>query len=713
MTGSSWIGALRGRLPGLRVGVRGSLFIAFAVIAGMALVISAGASLLLGQLERMTTDLSARDIPRLASSLQLQTHSAALATEAPTLLAADTTARLAERRDAVRRTQTRIAAKLGELIELGADKELVTSLTDTVKRTDEMIGKLDDVAQAQIAATAARMKTQEALQNAHADLITTATPLLKMAQTQVKAALTSGRAASETALQDMLLVESLTETVAAANLFSAELLAAAAAPDMERVNALRIRANQTLAPLQSSAEVLGQVLNGSGVPEAAARLAAFINPKDGLIEARRKELDSADLGQLMLDAARNLNVGLSTTVSQLVDNVKDETDMASAGARQKVATATVVMLALGALTLVGSVLFVWLYVGRSILRRIGVLQDAMKRLSDGDLDAAIDRGRQQDEIAAMAGALDVFRDNMIRARALDAEQDRDRAAKVERTSRIEGRIQEFENTVHVALESLLASANAMQQTAQDMTETAQRSSALAGTVAAAAEQTSVNVQTVSAGTEELSSSIAEISRQVTNSAEIANRAVAEATETDATMQGLAASASRISVVVDLIQNIASQTNLLALNATIEAARAGDAGRGFAVVASEVKTLASQTAQATDDIRSQIAEMQAATGTAVGAIRNVGTTIATINEVATTIAAAVEEQGVATREIARNIMHAAGGTSEVSSNIVGVSQSSQHAGATAGAVLSASDTLRREAETLRQEVDAFLAGIRAA
>lgn len=713
MTGSGLIGALRGRLPGLRVGVRGSLFIAFAVIAGMAIVISAGASLLLGQLEGMTTDLSARDIPRLASSLQLQTHSAALATEAPTLLAADTTARLAERRDAVRRTQTRIAAKLGELIELGADQELVTSLTETVKRTDEMIGKLDAAAQAQIAATAARMKTQEALQNAHADLITTATPLLKMAQTQVKAALTSGRAASETALQDMLLVESLTETVAAANLFTAELLAAAAAPDMERVNALKTRADQTLGPLHSSAEVLGQVLNGSGVPEAAARLATFINPKDGLIEARRKELDSADLGQLMLDAARNLNVGLSTTVSQLVDNVKVETDAASARARQKVATATIVMLALGALTLVGSVLFVWLYVGRNILRRIGMLQDAMKRLSDGDLDAAIDRGRQHDEIAAMAGSLDVFRDSMIRARALSAEQDRDRAAKIERTSRIEDRIQEFEKTVHVALEGLLASANAMQQTAQDMTETAQRSSTLAGTVAAAAEQTSVNVQTVSAGTEELSSSIAEISRQVTNSAEIANRAVAEATETDATMQGLAASASRISVVIDLIQNIASQTNLLALNATIEAARAGEAGRGFAVVASEVKTLASQTARATDDIRSQIAEMQAATGTAVGAIRNVGATIATINEVATTIAAAVEEQGVATREIARNIMHAAGGTSEVSSNIVGVSQSSQHAGTTAGEVLSASDALRREAEMLRQEIDTFLAGIRAA
>ncbi len=205
-----------------------------------------------------------------------------------------------------------------------------------------------------------------------------------------------------------------------------------------------------------------------------------------------------------------------------------------------------------------------------------------------------------------------------------------------------------------------------------MSATADQSSALVSAVASAAEETSVNVQTVSSGTEQLSSSIAEIGRQVVTSAEIARKAVDEAGATDATMQGLADNAARISVVVDLIQTIASQTNLLALNATIEAARAGEAGRGFAVVASEVKNLASQTAKATDEIRAQIASMQAVTTSAVGAIRSIGNTIGEINEVTTAIAAAVEQQGAATREIARNIQHAAGGTSEVSSNIVGVS-----------------------------------------
>jgi methyl-accepting chemotaxis protein len=179
------------------------------------------------------------------------------------------------------------------------------------------------------------------------------------------------------------------------------------------------------------------------------------------------------------------------------------------------------------------------------------------------------------------------------------------------------------------------------------------------------------------------------------------------------MQGLADNASRISVVVDLIQVIASQTNLLALNATIEAARAGEAGRGFAVVASEVKSLASQTAKATDEIRGQIASMQDVTTSAVTAIRKIGVTIGEINEVTTTIAAAVEEQGTATREIARNIQHAAGGTSEVSTNIVGVKSASTEAGTAASDVLKASAALRQEADGLQAEINAFLSSIRAA
>src|SRR2546421_3989092 len=313
----------------------------------------------------------------------------------------------------------------------------------------------------------------------------------------------------------------------------------------------------------------------------------------------------------------------------------------------------------------------------------------------------------------MANSLQVFRDGRIEARALSANQDSDRVAKSERASRMDARFVEFESTVRSALDSLQTSASSIQNTAQSMSATADQSSALVSAVASAAEETSVNVQTVSAGTEELSSSIAEIGRQVVTSAQIARKAVDEAGATDATMQGLAENAGRISVVIDPIQSIASQTHLLALNATIEAPPAGDAGRGFAVVASEVKSLANQTAKATDEIRQQIVSMQTVTTTAVSAIRNISNTISEINEVTTAIAAAVEEQGAATREIARNIQHAAGGTSEVSTNIVGVSSASSQAGTAAGQVLTASGALRREADVLREEIDAFLSNIRAA
>ena len=414
----------------------------------------------------------------------------------------------------------------------------------------------------------------------------------------------------------------------------------------------RVKANLDLLPKNAGTTAL---------KDAALKLLALGEGKSGVFKIRQKELDANDHGQTILDETRKLNASLGISVKQLVDGVQTDTDASTWQARQEISLATTIMLALGGLTLIGSALFVWLYVGRNILRRIGSLQRSMQLLSDGDLRPEIYRSRQRDEIAVMASSLEIFRESMIEARALSTEQDKDRIAKAERASRMEARIVEFEATVRTALDGLQTSANSMQTTAQSMSATADQSSALVSAVASAAEETSVNVQTVSSGTEELSSSIAEIGRQVTSSAQIARKAVDEAGQTDATMQGLADNASRISVVVDLIQTIASQTNLLALNATIEAARAGEAGRGFAVVASEVKSLANQTAKATDEIRQQIANMQPVTTSAVGAIRNIGQTIGEINEVTTAIAAAVEQQGAATREIARNIQHAAGGT----------------------------------------------------
>ena len=696
-----------------RWGVRGSLFAAFAAIAGMAIVISAGAGMVLDHLSGTMMDLSGRDIPRLAASLQLAAQSASLAGQGPALLASRSEEGLNERARKMKETQAVTLEKLGEIIELGADKAVVDALGETVKNIDEMIKSLGAAARERLEAAAQHEKQYDALRSAQAGFVAAAAPAMTDAQAQISSILEQAKLSPDDAAQAARAVDHLGSAVASSHLMASEMIAALSANGSDTLEAIEKEFKATQARVKSSLDLLPKNARNAALRDAALKLLALGEGKTSVFKLRQKELDANDYGQVALEESRKLNVGLGISVQQLVDGVQTETDASTWQARKEISLATTVMLALGGLTFIGSALFVWLYVGRNILRRIGSLQRSMQLLSDGDLESEIYRSSQHDEIAAMANALQIFRESMIEARALGADQDKDRIAKAERTSRMEARIVEFEATVRTALDSLQKSANSMQSTAQSMSATADQSSALVNAVASAAEETSVNVQTVSSGTEELSSSISEIGRQVVASAQIARKAVDEAGQTDATMQGLAENAGRISVVVDLIQTIASQTNLLALNATIEAARAGEAGRGFAVVASEVKSLANQTAKATDEIRSQIASMQQVTTSAVSAIRNIGQTIGEINDVTTAIAAAVEEQGAATREIARNIQHAAGGTAEVSSNIVGVSTASAEAGRAASDVLSASDELRREADMLRSEIDAFLSNIRAA
>jgi methyl-accepting chemotaxis protein len=696
-----------------RWGVRGSLFVAFAVIAGMAILISAGAGMVLRHLGGTMVDLSGRDIPRLAASLQLSAQSASLASQGPALLASESEDALNERSKKMKEAQAVTLEKLGQIIELGADKSVVAALTETVKNIDDTITSLGSAARERLAAVAQRQKLYEALRGAQADFVAAASPAMLDSQTQINAILGSANLSPDDAAEAARTVEQLGNVIASGHLTASELIAGLSANGSETLDAIENEFKASKERVKSNLDLLPKNAGTKALSDAAMKLLAFGEGKTGVFKVRQKELDANDYGQIVLDETRKLNVGLGISVQQLVDGVQHETDASTWQARKDISLATTVMLALGGLTFVASVLFVWLYVGGNILRRIRSLQRSMQLLSDGDLESEIYQSHQHDEIASMANSLQVFRESMIEARALSADQDKDRLAKAERASRMEGRIVEFEATVRGALDSLQKSATSMETTAQSMSTTAGQSSTLVNAVAAAAEQASVNVQTVSSGTEELSSSINEISRQVVTSAEIARKAVDEAGATDATMQGLAENAGRISVVIDLIQTIASQTNLLALNATIEAARAGEAGRGFAVVASEVKSLANQTAKATDEIRAQIANMQQVTNSAVGAIRNIGQTIGEINDVTTAIAAAVEEQGAATREIARNIQHAAGGTSEVSSNIVGVSTASAEAGSAAGEVLDASGALRREADVLRSEIDAFLSNIRAA
>ena len=367
------------------------------------------------------------------------------------------------------------------------------------------------------------------------------------------------------------------------------------------------------------------------------------------------------------------------------------------------------VLTLGLLLGVGGSLLVL----RRIVGPLTAMTGAMRRLADGKLAVAIPGAGRGDEIGAMAQAVQVFQEHAVARERLEAEQARERDARECRAQALDRLARGFETKVGELVGTLSFAATEMETTAGTMSAAAQQTNHQSFAVAAASEQASTNVQTVAAATEQLTASIQEISGRAAQSRAVATRAVEDAHRTDETVRLLVGSAQRIGEVVGLIQAIASQTNLLALNATIEAARAGDAGKGFAVVAQEVKTLASQTAKATDDIAVQIAQVQTVTQDAVAAIRAIGAVIGEMDEIATAIAAAVEEQGAATQEITRNLHQAAAGTQQVASNIAGVQQAATDTGAAATQVLSAAQELSQQAERLTGEVGDFLKGVRCA
>ena len=455
-----------------------------------------------------------------------------------------------------------------------------------------------------------------------------------------------------------------------------------------------------------------RVLGNSLISKGRANIEAV----DAILISLMQELreSSGQTRKRVVDSSRQSMPKADTAIAEAADAVKI-TDAGVAAATRGIKQAeTAIRFSLA--MIVGSVLvallLTWVIV-RSIVHPLAGITAVMGELATDNTEVEILGRDRRDEIGAMARAVEVFKENMIKTDALAAEQAKEQVAKEAEARRVMKLCATFDRTASDTLETVALAATEMQTTSEGMSATAEETNQQASSVAWASVETTANVEKVAAATEEMSASIGEIGRQVEQSAAITQRAVTESEKTNGTVQSLAVAAEEIGAVVDLITSIAEQTHLLALNATIEAARAGDAGKGFAVVASEVKILANQTAMATEKIGQQISSMQSVASEAIEAIGGIRMTITEVNEIAAAIASAVEEQSVTTQEIARNVQEAARGTQEMTGNITGVSIGAEGTGKAANQVLEAAGELSQQSEELRGAVDKFLADIKTA
>jgi methyl-accepting chemotaxis protein len=454
-------------------------------------------------------------------------------------------------------------------------------------------------------------------------------------------------------------------------------------------------------------------LTNDEVKQTVDRLVAFGQGDDSLFGLRARELAVSARADQTIERNVAIQRELDAAVAALVGEAEAAMKQGAAGLVESLDFNRNVLLIVAMASVLAAGCISVFYVRRGLVRRLSAIGDAMQRLSAGDVELAVPSVADGDELGDMARSLAVFRAGEIERRGFAARREGEQTAQRERAAAIEQLIGDFRATVTAVIAAVTENVSRMETTARTLSGIAGEADSQARAASVSSETASSNVRGVAGATEELGASIGQISQQATQANAVVERAAAIAQTANQQIGQLTDGANRIGDVIKLIRAIADQTNLLALNATIEAARAGDAGRGFAVVASEVKTLASQTAKATEEIAAQIGAIQGATADAVDAIRSIGDVMGDISSFTVSIAAAVEEQSASTRTIAHSVQQAASGARELAGNMATVTEAIDETNRAATAVLGATGALTAQAGTLQTAVDDFLTRVAAA
>jgi methyl-accepting chemotaxis protein len=696
------------------LGLRGRLFTAFGVVAALTVLASSSAIISYDSLGRSLGAIAEKSLPEITRASEVVRAAGEVAAAAPRLLVATDAAEREQAFKVLTAARQELTQSIGAL---AADD--AARLNKTANRILVNLDRLVQSVTERLTIAASRDALVAGLRKSHQKLAEKLAPMADDAGFSLIIGLQT--AADKKDLEDVQ------KTLAA--LADSELVSLQAILDLRAesnlilgilVEAADLTSADLLPPVKdrftATAGRLGKAASAFKNPEASNLVDELVKTgKDAgnIFDLKQKELVAAKTGANVVMENRALAQEFEKEVASLRTRSEAGAAKAVRESEAEIRQGRIILICLALVSLATALVIGWYYVGCAVVRRLVRLQNSMKSIAAGDLGAEIATGGS-DEIADMAEALQVFKDNMLESNRLRAERsETEKQARAQRKTEMQKLADEFEAAVGEIVQTVSSASTELEASATTLTGNAEKTQQLSGMVEAASGEASNNVRSVAAATDEMTASIAEIGRQVEESNRITGEAVGQAEVTDHRINELSKAALRIGDVVNLITTIAEQTNLLALNATIEAARAGESGRGFAVVAQEVKALAAQTAKATNEISNQIVGMQVATQDSVLAIKQIGSTIGRISEIAAMIAVSVEQQGGATQEIARNVEQAALGTSQVATNIVDVNNGARETGFASAKVLCSAQSLSGESNRLRLEVGKFLNMVRTA